>query len=853
MAMMVVEPGTANNAILPGNYSAPSGVYDEFLTSDGQTRTNAIPFLQSLKSLSTEELTRRWQEAERWIYENGMAHGALDEGAPENRPWRLDPIPLIIQPEEWKTLSAGLIQRAQLLNQVLADLYGPQTLLARGLVPPEIINCHPAFLRPAHSVAVPNGRYLVLYAADLIRAPDGRWWITGDRTDAPFGAGYALENRLVVNRVLPGVFADCKVERLAPFFINLRETLRALAPQRRENPRIVLLTVGPKHPGYFEDAFLSRYLGYTLVEGGDLAVRSNRVMLKTLGGLLPVDVIFRRMTDQQCDPLELRGDSWMGVSGLLQAVRAGHVAVVNPLGSSLVESPSFLPYLPRLCQELTGIPLQLPALATWWCADPEAKKYVVDHHAELRLRPAFRERRRHGLSPDPRRVTSQEQWFNLLATRPELVAAQQKAELSSAPTWSPAGVRSARLTIRVYLVSNGDSYSVLPGGLVRFAENPQAFDGSILSGEGCKDTWVISDGPVKDVSLLPSSGQPVELRRTGAELPSRVADNLYWLGRQVERAEGAARLLRTTLARLSSESTATGAPELPALLRALAERGQIEPGFVVEGIRQQLPKIEIALPAGVLDEQQPGSLRSTVASMHRVASSVRDRLSIDSWRIISRMDQDFVPPARRSDNDLAGLLLKLNALLIDLSSFAGMVMESMTRTQGWRFLDIGRRLERSLHTIELVRSLALAPRANEAPALEALLETGDSVMTYRSRYMTQLQTAPVIDLMLTDETNPRSLAYQLVALAEHVDNLPRDRTQPLRSPEQRIALASLHAVRSLTLEDLQETARPNQRPKIDRVLEILAERLPRLSDVICHRYLIHAGAPRQMLEFYPSE
>lgn len=831
--------------VLPGDYAPPPGVFDELFPASGEVRPHCQKFAEHLNEVGARELAERWQEADRWIFENGMAQGVLGGGETVSRPWGLDPLPLVFSQAEWKELAAGLVQRAQVLNLLLADLYGPQLLLRRKILPPEILFGHPAFMRPVHGLSVPENRYLWIYSADLVRGSDGKWQVVADRTDAPFGAGYALENRIVVSRMLPSVFHECRVERLAGYFLAMRESLRRLAYHNRDNPRIVLLTLGPKHPGYFEDAFLARYLGYTLVEGGDLAVRDDKVTLKTLGGLLQVDVILRRMTDQHCDPLELRGDPALGISGLLQAARVGNVAIANPLGSSLVESPCFVPYLPDLCRELLSNELLLPSLPTYWGGDPEHRQYAADHAGELALRPAFRLRGRHGVGRDATDRT-RENLLADLASRPARVVAQKWPEVSSAPTWSEAGLRSARVMLRTYLVATGDTYTVLPGGLVRFANDPAKMEQSVLSGEGSKDAWVLAEGPVKEVSLLRPADQPVELRRSGAELPSRVADNLFWLGRQAERLEGAARLMRTVLTRLTSEVPSGSTAELPLLLRHLADGGQIEPGFVVEGIRDLLPKIEEGLPHSVFDEQQSRSLRSIVSSIYRVASTVRDRISLDSWRIISRIDQDFAAPAQGEHLDLGDVLTKINAMLIDLAAFSGLVMESMTRTQGWRFLDIGRRLERALHTIGLVKGILFASGGQQGHVLDAVLEIADSIMTYRSRYLAQLQTAPVLDLLLTDETNPRSVAYQLAALADHVDHLPRDRTQPLRSPEQRIALTALHGIRTVTAQDLTELTDDPKRGRLGRLIAMLADHLPKLADVIRHRYLIHAGVPREL-------
>ena len=846
MSILSDKNSTASIAPFAGDGLSPGG-YDEMRAADGSVRPHWREFDALMQKLGRGELSRRWEQANRLIRENGMTYSAFGDANDSARPWELDSFPLLIPADEWRSLSAGLVQRAQLLNRVLADIYGPQRLLTTGKLPAELVFSHPGFMRPFHGQRPRDNTFLHFYAVDLARAADGKWWVVSDRTDAPLGVGYALENRIVVSRMLPSVIRKCNVERLAPFFLALRETLQRLAPERRENPRIVLLTRGPANSNHFEDAYLARYLGYTLVEGGDLAVRDDRVFLKTLGGLLPVDVVFRRLGDGYCDPLELRSDPSLGVAGLLQAVQAGNITVANVLGSSLVESSAFIPFLPGLCRHLLGEDLKLPSVATWWCGDDEARDHVLANHDRLMVRSAYRVGRRDPMAAEMLGETARQDIAGAIRASATAFVGQEEITRSTAPVARSTTGGPVHVALRAFLVASGDSYTVLPGGLVRVAAMPRQLNFSILTGEGSKDTWVLADQPVRKVTLQ-ASGEALELRRSGAELPSRVADNLFWLGRHIERAEGAARLLRPILVRLTSEAEATSIAELAVLLRCLAAQGQIEPGFVVEGVREQLPRIETALPASVLDDQQPGSLRSTIAAMYRTASLVRDRLSFDSWRIIHRIQEEVDGLAFQDVVELSDVLELINRTIIDLAAFDGLVVESMTRTLAWRFLDLGRRLERALYTVSLVQTSLDKPSSGQAPILEAMLEVADSLMTYRARYLATVQWAPVLDLLLTDETNPRSLAYQLVTIADHVEELPRDRTQPLRGPEQRIAIWAVDGIRLVDSEILAEKRKPGRVGKLARLLTELAEQLPRLSDLISHKYLVHSDVPRQLAE-----
>ncbi|MGE5755544.1 MAG: circularly permuted type 2 ATP-grasp protein [Planctomycetaceae bacterium] len=847
------------------DYEFPTEVFDETLSAEGGLRPHWRAFFEQMDAIGLPELRRRWEEAKHLIRENGITYNVYGDPRGLDRPWELDPIPLLIAPTEAAAIEAGLTQRARLLDLILADLYGSQTLLTRGVLPPELVLGHPGFLRPCHGLRVPGNRYLQLYAVDLGRSHDGTIHVLRDRTQAPSGAGYALENRIVLSRMLPEVFRDCRVQRLAHFFRAFRETLRALAPAHRDNPRIVLLTPGPYNETYFEHAFLARYLGYTLVEGGDLTVRDNRVFLKLLGGLQPVDVILRRLDDDYCDPLELRGDSSLGVPGLVQAVRGGNVAVANALGSGLTETPALLAYLPALCRHLLGEDLKTPSVPTWWCGDPVAREHVLANLPRMVIKPTFATARSRfdpifgeELGDEQRRTLAER-----IRARPIDYVGQEQLLLSTTPVLIGDRLRPRHLVIRAFLTAPESSFAIMPGGLTRVAPAADNLDVSMQKGGGSKDTWVPSQVPVSDFSLLPAKVQPVELSRGGGDLPSRAADDLYWLGRYVERAEGKVRLLRGILVRLTEKSGLVDVPELPALLRALTQLTKALPGFLGVGAEERIAAPEEELFSLIFDVRRPGSLAATINTLQRVAGKVRDRISTDMWRILSGLDARAGEPhdarerprsgagraARGRDPEshraLSELLDLLDRRVITLSAFGGLVMESMTRGQAWRFLDMGRRMERSLQTIGLLRSTLVPSSGTEGPLLEALLEIADSAMTYRRRYLSSLQTAPVLDLLLADEANPRSLAFQLAALSEGIDHLPRDDAAPGRSAEQRLILSSLTGLRVADIDQLALVSPSGQRPELDRLLAGMEADLPLLSDALTRDYLTHLQASRQ--------
>jgi uncharacterized circularly permuted ATP-grasp superfamily protein/uncharacterized alpha-E superfamily protein len=815
-------------------------------------------FFEQMDRIGLGEVRRRWEEVKHLIRENGVTYNVYGDPRGLERPWELDPVPFLIAPGEASLIESGLIQRGRLLDALLADVYGPQAVLKEGVLPAELILAHRGFLRPCHGLAVPGNRRLHIYAVDLGRAPDGSIFVLNDRTQAPSGAGYALENRIVLSRMLPEAFRDCRVQRLALYFRTLRETLRAIAPRNRENPRVVLLTPGPYNETYFEHAYLARYLGYTLVEGADLTVRDNRVYMKLLEGLQPVDVILRRLDDSYCDPLELRGDSFLGIPGLVQAVRSGNVAVANALGSGLVESPALMPYLPELCRRLLGEELQIPSVPTWWCGEPRALEHVLANLARMVVKPAFPYARFDPIFGLELTADRRAQLAERIRADPFEYVGQERVELSTAPVLAHDGLSPRHVVIRAFMAATEESYAIMPGGLTRFAASGDTLTVSMQKGGGSKDTWLLTSGPVSNFTLLPTTVRPVELSRGGGDLPSRAADDLYWLGRYVERVEAAVRLLRVIIIRLTEKSGLADVPELPVLLTALTHQTRVKPGFVGPGAAERIAAPENELRAIVFDGRRSASLAATIAALHRVGGTVRDRISLDMWRIIGGLDLSVGTGTRPATRELDGapplgeVLDLLDRRIPLLAAFSGLVAESMTRGQGWRFLDMGRRIERALATLGLVRDALVKPSGNEGPLLEALLEIADSAMTYRRRYMSSLQTAPVLDLLLADEDNPRSLAFQFAALADAIDDLPRVDSAPGRSTEQRLILSSLTRVRVADIDELARPGPDGRRGKLDEMLAALANEVPVLSDTLTRHYLAHLQVSRQFASHHPE-
>jgi uncharacterized circularly permuted ATP-grasp superfamily protein/uncharacterized alpha-E superfamily protein len=850
-ASTIPPPTGPGQGPFPG-YRPPDTSYDEFCGADGAPRSHWQGLVDQLGSWQPAELAERWEQARRLIRDNGVTYAMQDEKSGEQRPWVLDPIPLVVAGGDWERLEVGINQRARVLDALLADLYGPQHLLSEGLVPPELVFGHPGFLRCCHGMEVPGGRWLHLYASVVARNRDGQWVALGDRTDVPRGLGYALENRLVVSRLFPTAFEQCNVERLAPFFIGLRSLLRGLAAGR-DTPRIALQSPGSSSATSFEDAYLARYLGYPLVEGGDLAVRDDRLGLKTLGGLVPMDVLLRRVPDRLCDPLELEAAALEGTPGLVQAVRRGRIAVANALGASLAESPGFAEFLPAISRRLLDEELALPTPRSWWCGLPGNLDHVLHVLDDCVIEPVKPRRGPKRYVPSLLAAADRARLIEEIRSRPADWVGRERVERSVAPCWNDGAIAPAAVLMRCFAVAVPGGYQTMRGALARMSIGRSSGEELLLSSQGSKDVWVLSSGPVAPLTLLRRPGQPIPLRRSGYDLPSRVADHLHWLGRHAERAENAARLLRTISARLASESNQECAVEAATLLATIAS-----PAADARPISTDVRQMRADIQALVHDPDRPGSVREHIDRLWRTASVVRDRISIDSWKVLARVRRDSLSgrmPLRQLAASVGDVLPHLDTLIFDLSAFAGLGMESMTRGPGWRFLDMGRRIERASAAINLLAAALAVPRPwsvgdgprGDTPRLdEMLLEIADSSMTYRNRYPGVLEAAPLIDLLVIDETNPRSVGFQFAALADHVAALPGDDASPVLTGERRAVMAAVSQLRLADVDRLAASDEQGGRRELAALLGRLETLVREFADAISHRYLVHSTPRRQL-------
>jgi uncharacterized circularly permuted ATP-grasp superfamily protein/uncharacterized alpha-E superfamily protein len=746
-------------------YPASSVRYDEMLAAPQAPRAHWQRLFEQLAATSPAALRERAQWVRRQVRENGITYNVYADPEGADRPWELDTLPLILPADEWSGIESAIRQRATLLNQVLVDVYGEQRLLAEGLLPPALVYGHAGFLRPCRGSHAPGGVMLHTYAADLARSPDGRWWVVDDRTQTPSGAGYALENRLVISRLYADLFRDLRVRRLAGFFATLRDSLAHWAPADGAAPLTVLVTPGPHNETYFEHTYLARYLGLPLVEGNDLTVREDKVWLKTLTGLQRVHAILRRLDDDYCDPLELRSDSALGIPGLVQAARKGNVLIANGLGSNLLETGALLGFLPRLCERLLGEPLRMPSVATWWCGEPPALAQAIQNLERVVIKGAYSQMRVEPMFGEDLDERGRASVTAMLKARPHMYVAQELVQLSQAPVCDPRDparqLRASAIGLRVYACASPDGYVVMPGGLTRAATGTDARVISMQRGGSSKDTWVLSTGPVSSFSLLKRETRPQDLVRTGLNLSSRVVENLYWFGRNSERCDGMARLLRVALTRVIEEGAAERDKAWGGIVGLLEHTG------ILGEADRDADEVAIArsLRAAVVDDARPG-LAGGLKELLRVASQLRERLSLDNWRTLNQMARRLQRGGRAIP--LSQTLVELDRDIAAFMTLAGFALDGMTRDTGWRFLSIGRRVERLQFICQLLQQALAGPADAD---LGWVLELADSSVTYRSRYMARPEWLPVLDLLVRDPHNPRSVYFQLKGLNDFVGRI----------------------------------------------------------------------------------
>ena len=747
---------------LLAGYKALEGIPDELMGPDGQIRPVWAGLLAALEEMSPTELTQRITRGEQYLRDAGVFYRRYGPQDSSERDWPLSAMPVLIDEDEWAMISTGLIERAELLEQVVADLYGNNTLVANGHLPPSLVADNPEWLRPLVGIKPRSGHFLYFVAFDIGRGPQGQWWVLGDRTQAPSGAGFALENRIATSRIYSDIFTGSNVHRLAGFFRTFRDTLLGLRAE--DESRVGILTPGPMNDTYYEHAYIARYLGLMLLEGEDLTVRDGRLMVRTVAGLRPISVLWRRLDAAWADPLELDENSRLGTPGLLGAVRDGTITMVNALGSGILETRAFLAFLPRISEALLGKALAIPNVATWWCGQEAERNYVKANAAQMTIGNAFATRLLfdHDDMATPKNSVTSMAHGNMegfIERGAGHLVAQEVVTLSTTPPFKADVLEAHPMSLRVFLARTESGWQVMPGGFARIGPAGNSTSLAMQSGGSAADVWIVSKKPVRTETMLEHPSAPF-VRQQQAVLPSRAADNLFWMGRYVERAENTIRMLRAFHLRLVE----TGSAET-LLLKQVSE--------YLASIGADPAK---GLPVGVVQ---------TLSSATAAASHVRDRFSLDGWLALddlSKTVSKMVKTATPGDD----MARAMSVLLRKLSGFSGLVHENMYRSMGWRFLSIGRSLERASSLVSLLAVFTDSDAVDGS--LDLAVEVADSTMTHRQRYAVATNRSTIIDLLALDPLNPRSVIYQLNQISDHMAYLPGVEEHSQLSPLQSVIL-----------------------------------------------------------------
>lgn len=840
-SMLDNAAGETTNAFI---YPPNNGAFDEAYQSSITMLPHWQMLVDKFQNLGIDKLNHYHTKTQRMLRDDGATYKAYEDS--QERTWGLDPTPLLMDEMAWKTIDTGLAQRATLFDLLLKDIYGPQLLIREGVIPPESVFANPGFLRPCFESSAIADNGLLLHAADIVRTANGVC-VIGDRTQSPQGVGYALENRTVMTRVFPSLYRDTSVRNLAMFFNTLRHQLNQLSSSN-ELPNVVVLTPGRRNEAYFEHAYLANYLGYSLVQGRDLTVRQGRVWTKSLNGLTQVDVILRHVDDSLCDPAELKSDSYLGVPGLLEVVRAKRVTIANPIGSGVLESPVFLKYLNAISQFFTGQPASLANVPTYWAYDKKDINYILDNMKQLVIKPAFDRHNNASVLGSDLSDDELDLMRKKIQAKPLSFIAQDYMPASCSPSWKENGFISLPSVLRCFSVANEEGYRVMPGGLTRTESSQQSHLLNRQSSTVSKDVWVITSEPEVQVNLWTDKNAAGLFQQNSLlALPSRVIENMFWLGRYAIRAEYALRLLRTIFIQLN-QSQQLSPVGYQTLLMSVTEVTKTFPGFSPSDDKEDEDP-EAELISVVLDEKKPGSVMANLMEMLECAEEVKALLSADTQRVINDIrDEVYSLKAALADDFTSAPEEALDPLVTSLLAFSGLVHESMMRSYGWRFLEVGRTLERSYQTLSLMKALLVIEQKefDEDVVLETLLLTLETLITYRRRYRARADVINGLELTMMDETNPRSLHYLLKLLSEHIDALPSSHTAVVFSPEKRTIVDVLNRIQLADLEKLAKVNEEGKRENIKQFSEAAQGLLSDLSSILSKRYFDHQDDYQQV-------
>ena len=835
---------------LLNSYKKTINSYDEVIDHDGQVKPYWQSLFDTLESIGIEELELRNQEIINKLKENGVTYNVYNADNGGNRAWKLDPIPFLIHQKEWQNIEKGLKQRAHLLDLILKDIYGPQLLIKKNIIPAELVFDNSGFLQPCFDVKQKLQNQLLIYACDMARGPDGKMWLLDNRTQSPSGSGYTLENRTVMAKVFPELNKNIYRNRLSPYFIHLQQTVATLGNLSNENPKVVFLTPGADNETYFEHVYLSSYLGYTLVQGSDLLVRDGFVWLKSIDGLERVDVIIRRVDDEWCDPLELRQNSLLGVPGLLQVMRMGNVAVVNPPGASVVENYGMMAFMQNACKFLLDEPLQMNSVATWWCGQTKELNFVLSNLHRLIIKKANRKQGFKSLYGRQMSKEDLEKLRQMILKNPKDFVAQEEVSLSTTPSFIDGKLVPRFAAIRTFLVSDGNDYKVMQGGLTRSSPVKDKFVISNQLGGLSKDTWIVTDTPTEHY-------ERIVIRKTSNNqhnnsLTSRNAENLFWVGRLFERTMALTSFLKIVLDRLNENVNDKAKKQqeyLVVLFKSITHLTKTYPGFAEEVDDSIFENPEPELFSLINNGKKAGSVAYDIQSFLRTSNQVSDKWNTDTRRILNLIEDNL--QSLRNSHSINQVSHNLDKLYTRLFAFYGNIFETLPRDSGFYLLEAGKNIERILSLVSVLRS-AFSFKNNdevETVLMEAVLENHHLLAQYRYIYKSHWSLVAVLNMAFLEINLPYTLSYLLDALSSCLSKLPKNIDSNRLNIAERTVLEAMTLVKLFDAESMIKADEETQyRTELDKTLKQVYDLISKVTSNLASLYFNHSVMQHSFLD-----
>ncbi len=818
--------------------------YDEVIDNKGNVKPHWKSLFDTIHQIGLAEFGNRQQEIIKRLRENGVTYNVYGVTDGNNRQWQLDPIPFLITRTEWAGITQGLIQRAELLDLILKDIYGPQHLLKDKIIPPELVYANTGFSRAANDVKIKSNHQLLISATDMARGPDGRMWVLDSRTQTPSGFGYAFENRKILSRIIPELAHNLYVDRISPFFYNLQKSFYKLSPSGKDQPFVVFLTPGPKNETYFEQSYLASYLGCTLVQGDDLLVRDGYVWLKSIGGLQKVDVIVRRVDDDFVDPLELKQNSRLGIPGLLQVLRKGNVLVINPPGIGLLENHAFLAFGNSISNYFLGQDLILPSVATWWCGQSKELAFTLEHLDRLIIKKVNRKQKFRSVYGRLLSAQEKESVRRMILQNPMEYVAQEEVQLSTTPSFFGNHIEPRLAAIRGFVLSDGEQFFPMQGGLTRNSPEKDRFLISNQYGGQSKDTWIVSDTPEQDQEKIHLSSSPANVRDN--VLSSRAAENLYWTGRYCERINILTKIIANLINEVSTyKKFSDGDQEehIHVLLRSITHLTATYPGFLEMETEDNAAGVYKELMDLITNPNKPGSVAFNIDNYIRATLNIRERLTIGTFKVVDDIDEHNTILKTQKNLSITEALHQLEQINNKVFTFYGIVNETMTRDSGMILFEIGKLLERCQSLVSQLRSCVCFKLSEpvEEETLKTLLHNNFSLIRYRSKFKSEARIESFLDMILYEVKLPHSVTNQLNRLSECINSLPNTTIGARMNDAQKVLLEAIALLYRSNLTELYAyDTKTLYREKLDEMLTTLGAHLNNISLAISNIYFTHA-------------